>query len=153
MPYHRALADSLTAILTDPARLESAAGTPVVTTLGGIAPRGLNPPLLHTSPWETALARGTLTHIEYGTIASLLETYQLQDKGIGQTVPLIAQVIYRPTFFEPERNREILQFLQLVSNELAAQEAYSPRAVRFRAFRRCSSVPTAGGIAPMAEPS
>jgi hypothetical protein len=74
LPYHEALRsmlaheDSLHTIRTQ-SQFQSAVGID-----------GLRPPSLLQTAWQTALATGALTHLDYETVSALSLTYTLQDR-------------------------------------------------------------------------
>ncbi|HEY7896969.1 MAG TPA: hypothetical protein VIC03_01005 [Gemmatimonadaceae bacterium] len=47
---------------------------------GAVGIDGLRPPSLLQTAWQTALATGALTHLDYETVAALSLTYTLQDR-------------------------------------------------------------------------
>jgi len=68
-PYHRGIRDLLQQMLSSPDM-----GVDVRDVVEGLE----TPPLLRTA-WETALATGALTHMEFEVVSALSLTYSIQD--------------------------------------------------------------------------
>jgi hypothetical protein len=74
LPYHEGLRSMLkqeeaSHSIHTPAEFQSAIGID-----------GLRPPSLLQTAWQTAVATGALTHLDYETVAALSLTYTLQDR-------------------------------------------------------------------------
>ena len=74
MPYHEGLRSMLQQVershsIHTQAEFQSAVGID-----------GLRPPSLLQTAWQTAVATGALTHLDYNTVAALSLTYTLQDR-------------------------------------------------------------------------
>ncbi|MDQ2889816.1 MAG: hypothetical protein M3R65_04570 [Gemmatimonadota bacterium] len=74
LPYHEALQSNLQQVeaahsIHTQADFQSAIGID-----------GLRPPSLLQTAWQTAIATGALTHLDYETVAALSLTYTLQDR-------------------------------------------------------------------------
>lgn len=68
-PYHMGIRDLLSQMRSMPeSRME----------IGSIM-EGLNPPVLLNTAWETALATGALTHMDFEVVSALSLTYSIQD--------------------------------------------------------------------------
>lgn len=69
VPYHTGIRDFLAAMrveTSDPSQLSAIM-------------EGLNPPVLLNTAWETALATGALTHMEFEVVSALSLTYSIQE--------------------------------------------------------------------------
>lgn len=69
VPYHTGIRDFLGGM-----RVETSAPTDVVSIM-----EGLTPPVLLNTAWETALATGALTHMEFEVVSALSLTYSIQE--------------------------------------------------------------------------
>jgi hypothetical protein len=74
LPYHKGVRSVLSGLeashsVRTPADFQSAVGVD-----------GLRPPFLLATAWQTAVATGALTHIDYETVSALSLTYTLQDR-------------------------------------------------------------------------
>jgi hypothetical protein len=74
LPYHEGISSMLAQVdsshsIHTPAQFQSAIG------IDGLKP----PALLHTA-WQTAVATGALTRLDYETVAALSQTYNMQDR-------------------------------------------------------------------------
>jgi hypothetical protein len=122
LPYHRTVVESIRGVLAEPERMRELETVPFLELGEQIMPRGLVPPDLRHTAWETALARGTLAFMSYETISALARAYQTQQHGVGTTWPKITEAVLSPEFFAPGRLEQNLRFFLLAFNELAAQE-------------------------------
>jgi hypothetical protein len=69
LPYHQGIRDLLGQMLATP---------PPVIDLRRIM-EGLEPPVLLSTAWETALATGALTHMDFEVVSALSLTYSFQE--------------------------------------------------------------------------
>ncbi len=83
-PYHQGIRDLLgqMRLVTDPVDLRSIM-------------EGLDPPVLLSTAWETALATGALTHMEFEVVSALSLTYSIQEGFSDRTR------LERPRFSPP----------------------------------------------------
>lgn len=68
-PYHTGIRDLLGGM-----RVETSAPSELASIL-----EGLSPPVLLNTAWETALATGALTHMEFEVVSALSLTYSIQE--------------------------------------------------------------------------
>ena len=85
-PYHQGIRDLLGQMRSYPDRVVD-----VRSVL-----EGLTPPVLLNTAWETALATGALTHMEFEVVSALSLTYSIQDGFANRTR------VERPRFTSPE---------------------------------------------------
>lgn len=69
VPYHTGIRDFLSGM-----RVETSAPSDVANIM-----EGLDPPVLLSTAWETALATGALTHMEFEVVSALSLTYSIQE--------------------------------------------------------------------------
>jgi hypothetical protein len=74
LPYHQGISAMLAQVdsshsIHTPAEFQSAIGID-----------GLKPPALLQTAWQTAVATGALTRLDYETVAALSQTYSMQDR-------------------------------------------------------------------------
>lgn len=69
LPYHQGIRDILGQMIATP---------PPVIDLRRIM-EGLEPPVLQSTAWETALATGALTHMDFEVVRALSLTYSIQE--------------------------------------------------------------------------
>lgn len=69
IPYHTGIRDLLSGM-----RVETSAPSDVASIM-----EGLDPPVLLSTAWETALATGALTHMEFEVVSALSLTYSIQE--------------------------------------------------------------------------
>ncbi|MDX1494571.1 MAG: hypothetical protein R3253_10955 [Longimicrobiales bacterium] len=69
IPYHTGIRDFLGGM-----RVETSSPTDVASIM-----EGLTPPVLLNTAWETALATGALTHMEFEVVSALSLTYSIQE--------------------------------------------------------------------------
>lgn len=69
VPYHTGIRDFLGAM-----RVETSSPSDVASIMEGLAP-----PVLLNTAWETALATGALTHMEFEVVSALSLTYSIQE--------------------------------------------------------------------------
>lgn len=94
LPYHEGLRSRLQQVesshsIRTPAQFQSAVGID-----------GLRPPSLLQTAWQTAVATGALTHLDYKTVAALSLTYTLQDR-FREDSRLGFQAIMQAADFKP----------------------------------------------------
>lgn len=75
LPYHQGIRQILAGMMATP---------PPVIDLRRIM-EGLEPPALQTTAWETALATGALTHMDFDIVRALSLTYTLQEGFVARS--------------------------------------------------------------------
>lgn len=120
LPYHREVLANLRGLVERP---EEVAGIGFLELVERAAPRGVQPPLLHATAWETVAAQGLAVDLPFATSRMLATTYDAQRAGAVATWQRIADRLFDPATFDPGRNRETLWFLFMAVNELQSQEA------------------------------
>jgi hypothetical protein len=119
VPYHAGLRDVVAGMAEDPNR---------AVEVRSIV-EGLEPAVLLSTAWETALATGALTHMDVETVSGLSLTYNLQQRfreDMGRGVP---RLIITPATTAQDKLTQIQQTLfyltNLVRAEQQLQEVYS----------------------------
>ncbi len=91
-PYHRAMADSLGALVQRSAGRAPAGGLHAIRNWAGTRPT-----LLRSAAWESALATQALSYLDYGTVADLSRLYEQQRRVQAIATGYIG-VMYTPSF-------------------------------------------------------
>jgi hypothetical protein len=115
LPYHKALASVLTALATShvvrtPADFQSAVGVD-----------GLRPPFLLATAWQTAVATGALTKIDYETVSALSLTYTLQDRFREESRSGMQSVL-QASNFPPGQAEAAIHSADIYLREVVANE-------------------------------
>lgn len=119
LPYHEELKESVAVWQQSNQQRD---GAPV-EILMELAPRGLYPPLLKRSAWDSAVFTRTVNDFPYDVVLKLSTVYQAQEEGVGSTVPRIVDGLMTRDAFDPSSDEQaFLGLADFLINELAAQE-------------------------------
>ena len=124
LPYHREMIGRLERFLEGPEPAREVSERGWIEVLAELAPRGLLPPTLSTTAWETARAQGVPAELEFDTAHDLARLYFWQEQSVGRTWPRIADAVLAVEAFDRGRSQEDrLRYVLVATQELAAQEA------------------------------
>lgn len=123
MPYHQKVKVELDSILKHTS-LQVLLEQPVRQYLGDVAPRGIFPPELQTTAWNTAQLSGAVSLFDEETIYALANVYELQANGVGLTWKEIADYYLDPSLFDMTKNQIHLSLLGVYFYELYQQERF-----------------------------
>jgi hypothetical protein len=112
VPYHIGLRDVVAGMADDPER---------ATEVRGIV-EGLEPAVLLSTAWETALATGALTHMDVETVSALSLTYSLQDRFSVDSRAGIPRFVILPTTTPQEKMAQVQQTLAYLTNLVRSEQ-------------------------------
>ena len=93
LPYHKGLRSMLGGLEKSPSSIKTAGDFQ-----SAIGVDGLRPPFLVATAWQTAVATGALTKIDYATVSALSLTYTLQDRFREESRSGIQNVLQASNF-------------------------------------------------------
>lgn len=123
MPYHQKVNAGLDSILTNSTG-EALSDSPLKQILSSVARRGIMPPELQTTAWNTSQLSGAMSLFDEETIYALANVYELQANGVGLTWKEIANFYLSPSLFDMEKNQIHLSLLAVYFYELYQQERF-----------------------------
>ncbi|MDQ3388769.1 MAG: hypothetical protein M3483_04625 [Gemmatimonadota bacterium] len=124
LPYHRESLRRLDVLLADSSRRSPQAEN-VFAVVAQVAPEGLKPPTLSSTAWDLARTTNSVGHLDFETLYPLSQVYDVQRTGVESTIPrLTGIVLSRESFDSTADPMPTLHMLQIMFNELTAQEAY-----------------------------
>ncbi|MEM1202639.1 MAG: hypothetical protein AAGN66_05370 [Acidobacteriota bacterium] len=118
LAYHEGIVARAEAELATPGPEDE----PLLAMLERVAPRGILPPDLRDTAWQSALASRALEKMDYDLTFVIATVYRNQAVGADQTWRRIVDEFVRPESFLEGRRLAVLQFLWISSKELVSQE-------------------------------
>lgn len=119
LAYHEEVLSGAGDLMASPERWR---GRPFWDVGSQMAPRGILPPDLRTTAWETAVATRAVALFEYDVSHTLAGYYGWQERGVSDTVQRLVDEAFRPDKFDPDRTDVTLPQMVGMMGELAAQE-------------------------------
>ncbi len=115
LPYHKGVRKMLTGLaashgINTPVEFENTVGL-----------EGLRPPFLLATAWQTAVATGALTHIDYETVSALSLTYTLQDRFREESRSGIQSVL-QASNFQPGHAEAAIRSAGIYLNDVVTSE-------------------------------
>lgn len=120
--YHRELLQQLRKKREDGAYLQAS----LFEVLVHSAPRGINPPQVHATAWQTAMTDAALQRLDYAQYHRLASAYRMQSTGIEATWSRIVSVLDKDAFAKPA-SAASLDYVAFLVSEAIAQEEYLVR--------------------------
>ncbi len=117
--YHKFAASRIDSLLrlADPTK-------PVIKMIEAVMPKGIQPPDMQQTAWNTFNSTGLVSNLDYDKIYTLTRLYKLQAEGVETTWKACAGHIMSPGFFDVSKMKTNLQLLQVLFYELYQQERF-----------------------------
>jgi hypothetical protein len=144
LPYHKGVRSMLAGLeashsVRTPTDFQAAAGVD-----------GMRPPFLLATAWQTAVATGALTHIDYETVSALSLTYTLQDRfreeGRSGMQAVLQASNFPPGHAEQAIHSADIYLRETIANEEELRATYAQAAAVLR--RTLARLATPGGPPP-----
>ncbi|MBK7869597.1 MAG: hypothetical protein IPJ74_02400 [Saprospiraceae bacterium] len=120
IPYHARATKQLDSLLKTNIDLNSG----VLSIAGQVLRRGINPPELRSTAWNTAQLSGSVGLFKEEAIYALANVYELQEDGVEITWKEIARFYMSADNFDSTLTLQRLALLKIYFNELYQQEQF-----------------------------
>lgn len=124
IPYHQEASATLDSILAIPSAQSPLHGKTTLEVISGFLRRGINPPELQKTAWNTSQLSGAVSLFDEETIYALANVYETQDKGVEIMWKEIAKLYIDPGSFDLTFTQRNILLLRFYFNELQAQEVF-----------------------------
>lgn len=122
-PYHIEVLQNVQAAIQNPA-IQDSMVSPHHINYWYIMPKGVVQSIINSTAWEILKGVNARTHIDFDTMLTLSNLYNIQAMGVQATVDVILQTMSSREALQAERLQETLMLFRSSYRELVSQEEY-----------------------------